>query len=166
MKMGKIKVTEADRKKHGVCEHDHVSYKSLESLNRVLLKRVRSDQKSFEKLAYDILCKNQLIKDYKKGQLELIDKYEDKLEEYHKANEKLFSKNKELVKDNYELTRAYNGLHSLGKFAQEMGVDMKAHNDKLPENNKYDFEQKHTLTESGKVKHKYKLTPKKNGGLN
>jgi hypothetical protein len=31
----------------------------------------------------------------------------------------------------------------------------------LPENNPdYDFSQKHTLLESGKVRHEYKLTPK------
>jgi predicted DNA-binding protein YlxM (UPF0122 family) len=166
MKLKRKDITESVRKAHGVCEHDQVNYKSMESLNKVLLKRVKSDKKSFELLAQDIFLKNQAIKDWKKFHGALVDKYEDKLEEYQKANDGLMEKNKELVKDNYELTRAYNGLHSLGKYAEEMGVDMKAHNDKLPENNKYNFEQSHTLTESGKVKHKYKLSPKKNGGMN
>jgi hypothetical protein len=50
----------------------------------------------------------------------------------------------------------------MGKYADEIGVDIKKHNGKLPENdrNKWDFEQKHTLTEAGKVKHQYTLTEK------
>jgi len=70
--------------------------------------------------------------------------------------------NNSLHRDNYELTRAYNGLHTMGKYADEIGVDIKKHNGKLPENdrNKWDFEQKHTLTEAGKVKHQYTLTEK------
>jgi hypothetical protein len=78
------------------------------------------------------------------------------------AINRLSKVNNSLVRDNYELTRAYNGLHTLGKFAEEIGVDIKQHNGKLPENerNKWDFKQKHTLTEAGKVKHQYTLTPK------
>lgn len=70
--------------------------------------------------------------------------------------------NNSLTRDNYELTRAYNGLHTLGRFAEEIGVDIKQYNGKLPENerNKWNFKQKHTLTEAGKVKHQYTLTPK------
>ena len=48
----------------------------------------------------------------------------------------------------------------MGKFAEEMGVDIKKHRAQLPEG--YEFSQKHTLMESGKVKHSYKLK-KKNG---
>ena len=60
-----------------------------------------------------------------------------------------------------EYKEAYNGLSQMGHFAEELGVDIKKHNGKLPENSKWDFEHKHTLTESGKVKHQYKLKPKK-----
>ena len=67
-----------------------------------------------------------------------------------------------LIKERNDITRAYNGLAELGKFAKELGVDITKHNKNLPENqDKYDFEQKHTLMESGKVKHTYKLKPKK-----
>ena len=78
------------------------------------------------------------------------------------AIRRIWKVNRSLTSDNYELTRAYNGLHTLGKFADEIGVDIKQHNGKLPENdrNKWDFNQKHTLTEAGKVKHQYTLTPK------
>ena len=69
--------------------------------------------------------------------------------------------NKYLYRDNFELTRAYNGLAQMGQFAEEIGVDIKKYNGQLPENNKCDFEQKHTLTETGKVKHQYRMKPKK-----
>ena len=69
--------------------------------------------------------------------------------------------NKYLYRDIFELTRAYNGLAQMGQFAEEIGVDIKKYNGQLPENNKWDFEQKHTLTETGKVKHQYRMKPKK-----
>ena len=69
--------------------------------------------------------------------------------------------NKYLYRDNFELTRAYNGLAQMGQFAEEICVDIKKYNGQLPENNKWDFEQKHTLTETGKVKHQYRMKPKK-----
>jgi len=86
-----------------------------------------------------------------------------KLVEFRDANTELAEHNKKITQDNFDLTRAYNGLHTLGKFAEESGVDIKKHNGKLPENDKYEFHQKHTLLESGKVKHQYKLKAKKKG---
>ena len=69
--------------------------------------------------------------------------------------------NKYLYRDIFELTRAYNGLAQMGQFAEEIGVDIKKYNGQLPENNKWNFEQKHTLTETGEVKHQYRMKPKK-----
>ena len=71
----------------------------------------------------------------------------------------------ELTKERDDAIRAYNGLHKLGKFAVEQGIDIK--NEKLPEadKNKYDFSQKHTVLESGKTKHSFFLKRKKNGGV-
>ena len=70
--------------------------------------------------------------------------------------------NQEILKDHNEITRAYNGLAEMGKFAEDEGIDIKKHNKMLPERNKYDFSQSHTLLESGKVKHSWKFK-KKNG---
>ena len=69
--------------------------------------------------------------------------------------------NKYLYRDIFELTRAYNGLAQMGQFAEEIGVDIKKYNGQLPENNKWNFEQKHTLSETGEVKHQYRMKPKK-----
>ena len=87
------------------------------------------------------------------------------LKECHKINKDVLKKNKDcikknkaILKDHHEITRAYNGLHSMGKFAEEEGIDIKKHNKQLPE---YDqFEQKHTLMESGRVNHVYTFKKK------
>ena len=88
----------------------------------------------------------------------MVDKYEDTLEAQEKQLE-------DCHKDKNDITRAYNGLHSLGKFAEEQGLDIKKASRDLPENqkNKYDFKQKHSLLESGKVTHEYFFGKKKNG---
>tara|TARA_B100000029_G_scaffold234305_1_gene231547 strand:+ start:452 stop:856 length:405 start_codon:yes stop_codon:yes gene_type:complete len=96
-KKSKIKVTEQDRKKYGVCEHDNVNYKALEKLNSILFKRIKSDQQQFKILAQDILLKNKHIQDLKKMNEMMIDKYEDKFEEYDKANEDLKKANTQLI---------------------------------------------------------------------
>ena len=118
-------------------------------------------QNTIETLEEDIRHKNNLLRRWQVNSNKNARGANKVYEEYRAANKGLCKQNQELVKDNYELTRAYNGLHTLGKFAEESGVDIKKYNGQLPENNKWDFEHKHTLTETGKVKHQYKLKPKK-----
>jgi len=91
------KISDKLRKELGVCSHERVSYKSLEKLNQLLYKRIKSDQKQFKILAQDILLKNQHIKDLKKMNEVMIDRYEDKFEEYDKANEDLKKANTQLL---------------------------------------------------------------------
>ena len=102
-------ITDEMRKKYGVCEHDNVNYKSLEKLNNLLHKRIKSDQKQFKILAQDIRLKNQHIKDLKKMNEVMIDRYEDKFEEYEKANEDLKKANTQLILDVEELKRRLFG---------------------------------------------------------
>ena len=90
-------ITDEMRKKYGVCEHNEVSYKTLEKFCKELFLRVKSDQKQFKILAQDILLKNQHIKDLKKMNEVMIDRYEDKFEEYDKANEDLKKANTQLL---------------------------------------------------------------------
>ena len=120
-------------------------------------------QNTIETLEEDIKVKNNLIRRWQLHDYKSAKKVNKVFENYIEANKDLSKQNKEVIKDNYELTRAYNGLHTLGKFAVESGVDIKKYNGQLPENNKFDFEQKHTLTEAGTVKHQYRLRPKKEG---
>ncbi len=118
-------------------------------------------QNTIETLEEDLRHKNNLVRRWVIHGYKSAKKVEERFKEYKEANEGLSKQNKEVIKDNYELTRAYNGLSQMGYFAEELGVDIKKHNGKLPENNKWDFSQKHTLTEDGKVRHQYKLKPKK-----
>ena len=95
---------------------------------------------------------------------------QEKLFKRQEANIKVMGNNfytqvQDLTKERDDAIRAYNGLHKLGKFAVEQGIDIK--NEKLPESekNKYDFSQTHTVLVSGKTKHSFFLKRKKNGGV-
>ena len=108
--------------------------------------------------------KKEIKEHYEKELAELQKLYEEAVEtnrEMAEVNRDAIKTNREIIKSHNEITRAYNGLHNIGEFAQDLGIDIKKHNKMLPENNPdYDFSQKHTLLESGKVRHEYKLTPK------
>ena len=105
----KSKITDEMRKKYGVCEHNEVSYKTLEKFCKELFLRVKSDKKQFKILAQDILLKNQHIQELKKINEMMVDKYEDKFEEYDKANEDLKKANTQLILDVEELKRRLFG---------------------------------------------------------
>ena len=102
-KSKKIEITDAMRKKYGVCEHNEVNYRTLEKFCKQLFARVRSDKRQFKILAEDIKLKNQHILDLKKFNETLVDKYEDQFEEYEKANQDLKKANTQLILDVEEL---------------------------------------------------------------
>lgn len=84
--------------------------------------------------------------------------------EYAKAfwnNECVHESEKEdWTKQYNEIVRAYNGLAELGKFADELGIDIRKHRKNLPESKGYEFSQDSKLLESGKVQHIFKLKKK------
>jgi hypothetical protein len=86
-----------------------------------------------------------------------VKKYIEAYENCLKKNDEFVIQNGELIKERDEVTRAYNGLHQMGKFAEELNIDIKKYSKKLPENN-MEFEQNHKVLESGKVQHSYKFT--------
>jgi hypothetical protein len=191
-KAQKIKITEKLRKKYGACEHDKVSYKALEKLNKTLLlhcKRLSRDidrkgammelwiknrQSWTDKVNKDLLTKAEdhdrilaETKAYYEGELkEQKDLYKECIDankELSKVNRHCIKVNRDIIKDHHEITRAYKGLHEIGKFAQDEGIDVKRHYKMLPENKDdlYDFKQKHTLLENGKVRHTWNVKKKK-----
>ena len=115
-------------------------------------------ENTIETLQDEIKEKNLKIEELQKLYDEAIEVNKDVIVK----NRTCIEANRELLKDHNDIVRAYNGLAEMGKFAEEVGVDIKKHSKRLPEHNKYDFSQSHTLLESGKVKHSYKLK-KKNG---
>ena len=191
-KKTKIEITEKLRKKYGACEHDQVSYKELVKLNRALFlhcKRLSRDidrkgammelwtknrQSWTDKINKDLLAKAEghtkeveEIKAYYEGELkeqkELYNECIEANKELSKVNRHCIKVNKSIIKDHNEITRAYNGLHSMGKFCEEQGIDIKRHNKMLPEDKDqfYDFKQDHKLLESGKVQHTWSMKKKK-----
>ena len=69
----------------------------------------------------------------------------------------------DLTKKYYDAVRAYNGLLHFNKLAEDLGVNIKEHQARLPENkfnNDYTMEIGQEVLESGKIRSKLKLTPK------
>ena len=125
-----------------------------DKINKDLLTKTENHQKEIKEL-----------KEHYESELkELQDLYDEAIKhnrEMAKVNQDNLKTNREIIKSHNEITRAYDGLHTIGEFAQDLGIDIKKHNKMLPENNPdYDFKQKHTLLENGKVRHQYYLTPK------
>ena len=116
-------------------------------------------ENTIETLQDEIKEKNLKIEELQKLYDEAIEINKDVIVK----NRTCIKANQEILKDHNEITRAYNGLAEMGKFAEDEGIDIKKHNKMLPERNKYDFSQSHTLLESGKVKHSYNFKKKKNG---
>ena len=143
------------RKKTGACDHDKIGYPALTKLAEGMLARSKQDAWNIEKLSGILHSQNLALKENKNGISILVDKYEDRIGELEKQIE-------ELTKQRNESTRAYNGLAQMGKFAEDMGIDLQSASADLPEaeKNKYDFKQTDTVMESGKVKHQMFLKPK------
>ena len=146
---------------------EHISNEQYDKLLTIIFERIKADETCFKKWVSDIEKKNERIDfldDYVENEIDKLNKLiEERTLEYKKANVHLVDINADLQKKNIEITRAYNGLAMLGKFAVENGIDIKKHNRELPEHplNKYKFEQKHEVLESGQTKSTYQLTPKK-----
>ena len=157
-KLKKADITDEMRRKAHACDHDKVGYAELNTLAVALYKRSKEDADNIKKLSKILTWQKKHIEDLKKINEILVDKYEDALETQEKELQ-------ECNKSKNEITRAYNGLHSLGKFAEDQGIDLRKACKDLPENqkNKYQFKQKHSLLESGKVSHEYFFGKKKNG---
>jgi hypothetical protein len=112
-----------------------VSYKDLVKLNRNLFEELKYRTQKFNKLYAHTL-------------------------ELQKVNNQFADQNERLVKDNFALTRAYDGLSQMGKMAEDLGINIEEHRWKLPENEKnhdYKFKHETKLMESGKVKNVFKL---------
>ena len=146
------------KKQTGACHHNRVGYTALQKLALGMFKRSKQDAENIRELSEVLYSQKKIIDENKKGIATLIDKYEDHIKDLEKQLQECNFKRG-------EVTRAYNGLHTLGKFAEEQGIDIKNAKEDLPESekNKYNFSQKHTVLESGKVKHEFFLKPKKNG---
>jgi len=164
-KLKKADITDEMRRKAHACDHDKVGYAELNTLAVGLYKRSKEDADNIKKLSKILTWQKKHIEDLKKINEILVDKYEDALEAKEKKLQEANENTEEANKNTSEALRAYQGLAKMGKYAESMGIDLEEASRNLPESqkNKYDFKQKHTLLESGKVTHKYFFGKKKNG---
>ena len=127
-----------------------------DKINKDLLTRAENHEKTLAE-----------IKAYYEGELkeqkDLYNECIDANKELSKVNRHCIKVNKDIIKDHHEITRAYKGLHDMGKFAEEEGIDVKRHYKMLPEDKDqfYDFKQCHKLLENGKVQHTWSVKKKK-----
>ena len=144
------------RKETNACEHDLVGYDALNKLSLGMFARSKQDASDMRKIVGVLDWQKDHINQLKKMNEMLVDKYEDAIEDLQRQLE-------EANKGRFDITRAYNGLAQLGKFAEEQGIDIKKACEDLPESkkNKYDWSHKAILKETGEVKQEMKLTPKK-----
>jgi hypothetical protein len=111
------------RKQTGACEHDQVSYKSLETLNEKLMWRLRKDEEYFRSLSFS---------NYRLARS--LDRNTRLMDIWRKANEK----NTKTVNDREQLwesrcealskvaldwKRKYEGLFGMKQTAESMGID-------------------------------------------
>ena len=116
-------------------KYKKVSYKDLEKLNRKLFEELKYRTEEFNKLHSHTL-------------------------ELQKVNNQFADYHERLIKDNFALTRAYDGLSQMGKMAEDLGINIEEHRWKLPENEKnhdYQFKHETKLMESARVKNVFKF---------
>jgi len=135
-------------------------FKENANRNKLYINKLRALRKNFQKK----------IDEVEEQKLAIRSIWQTKIESYEVANKDLFeknilcmdknaeliTKNRDITVINHEVTRAYNGLHMMGKFAEDQGIDIKKHTQNLPENN-MEFEQDHKVLENGKTVHSYKF---------
>ena len=97
-----------------------------------MYKRSLKNDLTIRQLAEEITQKQFKIKKLEKYVEESAELFCDKYEALEKQIVKL-------QKTNFEVTRAYNSLAEMGKFAEEQGIDIKKHTKELPENKYKDF---------------------------
>jgi len=156
------------KKRRSICEGINLSTTSKKQLIftiRFIEGVLQNQGATIKDLRETITFQQKLINDTKEGTTALGEKFYEIRQELEKRLEDCQKENEDCQKQKTEAIRAYQGLAQMGKFAEDMGVDLKQACEDLPESekNKYDFNQKHTVLESGRVKHQYFMKPKKNG---
>ena len=158
MSSKKTKKPKSKAKRKSICEGINLSNTSKKQLVFTIrfLEGVLQNQGATTKhLRETIAFQQKTINDNKEGATALVEKFYEIRQELEKQLE-------DCQKEKTDAVRAYQGLAKMGKFAEDMGIDLEKACEELPESekNKYDFSQKHTVLESGRVKHEYNLKPK------
>ena len=102
-KLKRSDITDEMRRKLSVCEHDKVGYFALTQLAQGMFVRSKQDAENIKRLTEILTWQKKHIEDLKKINEAMVDRYEDKFEEYEKANEGLKKDNTQLILDCEEL---------------------------------------------------------------
>ena len=114
-KLKRSDITDEMRRKFHVCSHNKVGYSEISKLALFMLKRSKQDAKDIKGITKVLTWQKNHIEDLKKINIAMVDRYEDKFEEYEKANEGLKKANTQLILDIEELkTRLF------GKFERKL----------------------------------------------
>ena len=97
------------KKETGACDHNKIGYAALTKLALGMIARSKKDAKHFVTLLDIIKGQKQMMLNQKRTLEEMIDRYEDKYEEYEKANKDFQEKNTELVLQVDELKKRLFG---------------------------------------------------------
>ena len=154
------------RKQTGACEHDLVSYKSLENLNKRLMWRIKKDEKHFYNLSFNNYRLSRAL-DRNTRLMDIWRKANEKNTKAINEREELWeSRCEALTKVAIDWRRKYEGLCNMKETAESMGIDTE--NYVATEEDKkfikdYNFEHKATQLESGKVKNIFNFKKKPEG---
>ena len=103
------------KKQTKACHHNRVGYPALQKLALGMFKRSKEDAENIRRLAEILSLQKKNIEDLKKVNVVMVDKYEDKFEEYEKSNAELKEANTQLTLNVDELkTRLF------GKFEMRL----------------------------------------------
>ena len=108
-KLKRSDVTNEMRRKFHVCEHNQVGYSEITRLALAMLKRSKQDAENIKRLSEILAWQKKHIEDLKKINEAMVDRYEDKFEEYEKANEDLKKANTQLILNVEELKKRLFG---------------------------------------------------------
>ena len=99
------------KKQTKACDHNKVGYQALNKLALGMFARSKQDAENIRKLSDILYLHKKTIEDLKKFNEAMVDKYEDKYEEYEKANAELKEANTQLTLNVDELkTRLFGSF--------------------------------------------------------
>ena len=99
------------KKQTKACDHNKVGYQALNKLALGIFARSKQDAENIRKLSDILYLHKKTIEDLKKFNEAMVDKYEDKFEEYEKANAELKEANTQLTLNVDELkTRLFGSF--------------------------------------------------------
>lgn len=97
------------KKETGACDHNKIGYSALTKLALGMFARSRKDAKHFVTLLDIINGQKRMILDQKRVMEKMIDCYEDRFEEYQRANKDFQEKNTDLILQVDELKKRLFG---------------------------------------------------------